>query len=252
MSSDRGISAPRALALIAVGGVTLGIAAQLLRQIQGPPMALGGATAPWLTIGFLCAIWTTRRGERGGEANFLGIATVVVYLGSWLAAYHVTFAVRESVGQAAAWREAAPWLVLAGPASVVLGLAAATVHRRGAIADAALALPIAWSMPEILSAVRDGWSYAVVVAVPTVALALTPLILVRRRGVNFVLFAVVFVLFAAGGWRSCPSCAASSIREDAAALTLRAGHPTCIPTTGHERRDRNEEADHRKRPRRHR
>lgn len=189
----------RALRLVALAGLVLGITAQLLRQIQGPGMALRAATAPWLTIGFLCALWTTRLSPSLRVTVRLGIATMAVYLAVWLLAYHATFAVRESVGFAAGWREAAPWLVVAMPTSLVLGIAAATANKGGVLGDICLALPIAWSMPEIITNTNQGWSYALVVSLPTALLAVAALLAVGRRNVN--LLRVVFAcgLFALAG-----------------------------------------------------
>jgi hypothetical protein len=73
---------------------------------------------------------------------------MTIFLFLWLVSYHATFAVRESVTQAAAWREAAPWLLLAGPVCVVLGVAAARACKSGMVGDICLALPIAWSMSD--------------------------------------------------------------------------------------------------------
>ncbi|MPZ90499.1 MAG: hypothetical protein GEU68_02530 [Actinobacteria bacterium] len=100
MSPDRPArpsSTARILALGALAGLVLGITAQFLRQIGGPVMALGGATASWLTLGFLFAIWARRRSTSLRAASGLGIATMAPYLFVWLLSYHATFAIRESV-----------------------------------------------------------------------------------------------------------------------------------------------------------
>jgi hypothetical protein len=202
MSPDRPVrptSTARILALVALAGLVLGITAQLLRQMGGPVMDLGAATAPWLTVGFLLAFWTTWRRDALREASGLGVATMAVYLFVWLLAFHATFAIRESVTLAAAWREAAPWFLLAGPVSVVLGVAASVAQKRGVAGDVCLALPIAWSMPEIADNSKQGWSYALVVALPTAALALMPVIAVARRKVRLVLVVVAWALFAIMG-----------------------------------------------------
>jgi hypothetical protein len=202
MSPDRPArpsSTARILALGALAGLVLGITAQFLRQIGAPVMALGAATASWLTLGFLFALWATRRSTSLRAASGLGIATMAVYLFVWLLSYHATFAIRESVTLADGWREAAPWLLLAGPVSVVLGVAAAVAHKRGLVGDVCLALPIAWSTPEVVALSREGWSYAVVVALPTAALALLPLLAVGRREVRLIRVVVVCGLFAIVG-----------------------------------------------------
>jgi hypothetical protein len=161
-------------------------------------MALGAATAPWLTVGFLFALWMTRGSTSLRDASWQGTATTAVYLFLWLLSYHGTFAIRESVSQAAAWRETAPWLLITGPVSVVLGVTAAVTHKRGAMGEFCLALPVAWSMPEFVANWKQGLSYAVVVALPTAALAFLPLA-VKRREVRFMRLAVACGVFAIVG-----------------------------------------------------
>jgi hypothetical protein len=192
------------LALGALAGLVLGITAQFLRQIGAPVMSLGAATAPWLTLGFLFAIWATRQSTSLRAASGLGIATMAVYLFVWLLSYHATFAIRESVTLADGWREAAPWLLLAGPVGVVLGVAAAVAHKRWLVGDVCLALPIAWSTPEVVAFSREGWSYAVVVALPTAALALLPLLAVGRREVRLIRVVVACGLLAIVGMALLP------------------------------------------------
>ncbi len=167
-------------------------------------MVLGAATAPWLTIGFVLAVWATRRSTSLKSGGGLGVSTTAVYLFVWLATYHATFAIRESVTQAAAWREAAPWLLLAGPAVLVLGVAAAAAHKSGIMGDVSLALPIAWSMPEITANLRPGWSYTAIVAIPTAALALLPLVAVDRREVRLVRLVVAWALLGVTGLELLP------------------------------------------------
>jgi hypothetical protein len=67
------------------------------------------------------------------------------------------------------------------------------------VGDVCLALPIAWSTPEVVALSREGWSYAVVVALPTAALALLPLLAVGRREVRLIRVVVVCGLFAIVG-----------------------------------------------------
>ena len=171
---------------IATAGVLLGSAAQLLRQIYGPLMTLGAATAPWLTIGFLLTLWamrtrtsSMRTATTPSRAAGLGAALMIAYLFAWVLAYHSMFAVRESAGFVAAWREAAPWILIAVPASVLLGIASETAYGSTTGSAVALALPIAWSLPEILGVVSRGPAHAIVVAVPTMVLALSPFLLLR-------------------------------------------------------------------------
>jgi hypothetical protein len=184
------------LGLVALAAFVLGVTAQLLRQVQEPFMALGAATAPWLTIGFLVAIWVTRQSAPIRRASGLGVATMAIYLFVWLLTYHVTFALRESVGLGAGWREAAPWLLVAVPASVVLGIAAAVANRGGLLGDICVAFPIAWSIPEIVANWKLDWLYAMVVVLPTAVLAVSPPLVVRRRDVKVVRVAVAAILLA--------------------------------------------------------
>jgi hypothetical protein len=120
----------------------------------------------------------------------LGVKTIAAYLLAWLLSYHGLFAVRESVGVFAAWREALPWLVIAGPMSVFLGLAAARSHKPGTLGDVCLALPLSWSLPEITESWQRGWWYSATVAIPIALLALFPalfpFVAAARRGVDLV------------------------------------------------------------------
>jgi hypothetical protein len=176
-------------------GVLLGLTAQVLRQILGPLMDLGAATAPWVTIGFVIAVWATRRSFSLRNAAAIGAGVMAAYLFAWLLSYHGLFAVRESVGLAAAWREAAPWLVAAGPACLVLGAIAALSHRRGLLGDVCLASPIAWSLPEIIHSSSQGWSAGAAVGVVIAVVALLPLVVAARREVRLarVVFASVLL-----------------------------------------------------------
>jgi hypothetical protein len=177
-----------------LAGVLFGLIAQVLRQIVGPLMDIGAATAPWVTIGFVVAVWATRKTRPRRNAGRAGAGVMATYLFAWLIAYHGLFAVRESVGFAAAWREAVPWLVVAGPASIVLGFVAALSHRRGLLGDVCLASPIAWSMPEVIHSSQDGWSAGGIVVVVVAAVSLLPLAVAARRDVRLVRVAFASVL----------------------------------------------------------
>lgn len=192
-------SAALFLALVAVAGLILGISAQFLRQLDGPAMALGGATAPWLTFGFILAVWAGRQNDRSRSAIGYGIASITVYLLAWLFSYHATFAIREAATQASTWREATPWLLLVGPVSIVLGIAAAATHKHSTLGDVCLALPLAWSMPEIALYLREGWSYVIVVGLPTVVLVFLPLLAVGRGDVRLSRVLVASALFGVAG-----------------------------------------------------
>jgi hypothetical protein len=177
------------IAAIQVGavlaGLLLGTIAQVLRQMSSPLMDIGAATAPWVSIGFVFAVWATRRTWPLRNATTLAIGVMAGYLFAWLVAYHGLFAVRQSVGLAAGWREAAPWLVLAVPAAPILGFVAARSHRRGLLGDLCLASPLAWSLPEILGSRSDGWPDGAAVAAVIAAVAILPMALASRRDVRF-------------------------------------------------------------------
>lgn len=199
VEEPRPTSTARILTIVTTTGVILGILAQFLRQLSEPAMTLGAATAPWLTIGFALAVWTTR-GKRGPVAvSGHGVMTIALYLLAWLSTYHATFAIRESVAEAAAWKELAPWLLVAAPVSIALGVAAAATHKGGVVAHLCLALPLAWSMPEIAMYFREGWPQILLVALPTVVLALTPLLVVGPQKVSVVQFLVAVGLLGAAG-----------------------------------------------------
>jgi len=153
-------------------------------------------------MGFVLAVWATRRSRSLRSGGVLGAETMAAYLLAWLLSYHGLFALRESVGLFAGWREALPWLVLAPPVCPVLGFVAALSHKSGILGDVCLALPIAWSLPEVIDSLAQGRSYSAIVDIPTVdiptvALALLPLVTVGRHDVS-----LVTVVFASAmlGW----------------------------------------------------
>jgi hypothetical protein len=169
----------------------------VLRQVERPLMDIGGATAPWVAIGFAIAVWATRRHLRRPNASAIGAVAAAAYLFAWLFAYHGLFAYRESVGLGAAWREAVPWLVLAGPASFVLGAIAARSHRRGVVGDLCLAAPFAWSLPELGNASSLGWPNGVVVMAVIAAAAAVPLVVAGTRNVRLGRIVVATVVLGA-------------------------------------------------------
>jgi hypothetical protein len=173
------------------------VIAQLLRQISGPLMDVGAATAPWVTVGFAIAVWATRRTWPLRSATGVAIGAMAGYLFAWLLSYHGLFAVRESVGVAAAWREAAPWLVLAVPAAPILGFLAARSRRTGLLGDLCLASPLAWSLPEILQSSSEGWPDGATVATAIAAVALLPLLVAARRDVRLTRLVVAAVVLGA-------------------------------------------------------
>jgi hypothetical protein len=165
---------------IASAGILAGIVAQLLRQHVGPLGALGASTAPWVSLGFLLVV--TRRFNGGRFDRALNAAVLMAtYLFGWLLSYHGLFAVRESVPLAAAWSQARPWVVAVAPASAVVGLLVAALCWTDWRADACLSAALAWSFPEVLRAYEHGWTYTLVVGVPTAVLGALPLAFAARR-----------------------------------------------------------------------
>lgn len=164
-------------------GAVMGAVAQIARQIDGPLGCLGAGVAFWVTVGFLIARRAAR--TRGLLDGSVWAGTVMaVYLGSWLLAYCGVFGLREPTGFGAAWLDERYFFIIAPVASAILGLIAALSVTRGWLGDMCLAAPIAWALPEVGMAISQGWQYAAVVALPTVALAIAPPVLSRSRGVN--------------------------------------------------------------------
>jgi hypothetical protein len=157
------------LAVSTFAGVTLGVVAQLLRQLDNPLMSLGAATAPWLTIGFILSLWASRATTRVTTSALVGVATITTYLFAWLASYHTLFAIRESVTGAEAWREAAPWAIAAIPTSLILGLVAGLTPSVAVARNVSLAFPIALAFPELVVNLKAGWAPAAVIGAPVLA-----------------------------------------------------------------------------------
>ena len=189
--SEMAASAPRIrtgdalLAAIAVG-VVLGLIAQVLRQVQGETSFFGGSTAPWVSIGFAIAVLAVRIRAPG--------RVVFGYLVAWLVAYHVLYAVGQSIPLSAAWREAVPWLVLAPPVCFALGRVATLATGSGVIADLCLAAPLAWSVPETINNFRAGYP---VVAVAVALFAFLPGVASQRRDVRILTLAIGVVALGA-------------------------------------------------------
>jgi hypothetical protein len=171
---------------VAAAGAALGIVGQILRQVPGQTMQFGAATAPWLSIGFALAVFAARKRAAG--------RVLAVYLVTWLVAYHVLFALGQSVAFSAAFREAAPWLVLALPVCAILSPTANLATRSTRLGDACVALSLAWSLPEALENVRRGDT---LVAAAIALLALTPAVATKRRDIR--LLTVVISTLVLGG-----------------------------------------------------
>ena len=154
-----------------LAGTILGLLAQFLRQVPGPLMYLGASTAPWVMLGFLLAVSASRGARTPRNAILAATGTVAAYLVAWLVSYHFLFVLRESVPLAAGWRQTAPWLAVAIPASPILGTIAALSHQRGPLGDVCLAVPIAGSVPEALKILKEGWFFGTAFVIPVAVFA---------------------------------------------------------------------------------
>ncbi|QYR23762.1 hypothetical protein KZ483_13225 [Paenibacillus sp. sptzw28] len=185
---------------VSLTGAILGILAQFLRQVPGALMYLGASTAPWVMVGFLFAVSASRGVPTPRKAILVATGTIAAYLLAWLVSYHLLFVLRESVSLAAGWRQAAPWIVAAVPASPILGTIAALSHKRGILGDVCLAVPIAWSLPESLKSLTEGWlvGTAVITPVALFAAMLIHMAINERRVRAITLLATVVTLGALG------------------------------------------------------
>jgi len=150
-------------------------------------MQFGAATAPWLSIGFALSVWAAARRQPAGRV-------LLTYLVTWLVAYHVLYALGQSVPFSAAFREALPWLLLALPVSMILTPVARLVTHSGLLADACLAVPIAWSVPET---VGNAQRNDAVIALAIALLALAPIAAARRRDIRITTVVLAALLLAA-------------------------------------------------------
>lgn len=180
-----------------LAGVLAGTIAQLLRQEVGPLAVLGGGTAAWLTIGLLLAR-PAARARPVLDGTVWAASVAAAYLVAWLLAYCTVFAMRESGGFSAAWLHERLFMAAVTPTSVALGLVAALSLRRGRLGDACLAMPLAWSLPEVVRSLDQGWVYVSLVGLPTLALAVSAVLLARRRHLHVVAFVGALALGGAG------------------------------------------------------
>ncbi len=191
-----------------IGGLAAGSVAQLLGQMLNPFSFLGWATAPWVSIGFLFAQRAARTRSLGSGTIWAG-ATAAIYLLAWLLAYCVVFGLCDSAGFMVLWKDERLFEMAAVPAGAIIGFIAAQSLQPGRIGSAFLAAPFVWSLPEVIRSVAhvremqegylmrtvSGWQSVLALCLPTLILALLPLLRSRRLGVNW----PVFVASAAGG-----------------------------------------------------
>jgi hypothetical protein len=181
------------VAFMACVGALIGLIAQLLRQHPGAAMTLGAGTAVWVTIGFLLVLWTTRSWEGNDGVAWASVAAAA-YLYGWLIAYHILFGVRENLTFAQVWPQLRYWLAAVAPACVAIGFVANRCRRQGWLGDVCLGLPLGWSLPDVFSSARQGTSYVLIVALPTLLSGMIPLVVARGRKWNFALTAVAVLV----------------------------------------------------------
>ena len=193
---DNGVAGLIALGAAALLGLGVGVLAQVLRESDSEAVStLGGGTALWVTIGFLLARRVARTWQ-GPDRPAWACVAVAAYLLAWLLGYHALFAVHEHLPGDAAWVEARYWVAAVTPACIVIGLAATWSLRPGLLGDVSLALPLGWSLPEAYLGIERGWTFAAVVAVPTIVAGLTAVAVARDRRRNAV--TITFAALAIG------------------------------------------------------
>ncbi len=192
---ERGAGASRALAIAIVAGLPAGATAQLLGYAGGAPWYLGAGMAFWVTLGFL----VTRRTAQvwaGRDRTAWACVVMAAYLFTWLLAYHVLYALLEHAPAVVVWDETRLWVAAVAPACAVLGVAATLSLRQGLAGDVCMALPLGWSLPEVVLAVQHGWSSALVAGLPTLLAGMAPLYVARTRRRRW---STVIVVALAGG-----------------------------------------------------
>jgi hypothetical protein len=146
---------------------------------------VGGGVAAWITLAF----WTARRSERA----LIAVVASAAYLLFWLPAFYTTDAIQQGVPVSTMWTLARPWVLLLGPASVFVGVAAWRSRREGTVGDAALALPVTWSLAEALLGASRTTSASAWLLEASLLLGLASTLVVsgwRRRRVNARTFTV--------------------------------------------------------------
>lgn len=150
---------------------------------------VGAGVAAWITLAF----WTARRSERA----LIAVAAAATYLLAWLSAYFTTDAIQQGVPLSTMWPLARVWVVLLGPASVFIGVAAWRSRRGGIAGDAALALPFSWSLVEAGRGAEIVASFGTWLLESSLLLGLASVVVVsgwRQRRVNAGTFALAVVV----------------------------------------------------------
>ncbi len=163
------------IATSGAGGLSAGAAARLLQLYGSRGLILVGAgLALWLTLTFVA-------GRLGGSARWSVIGSLL-FLSAWIVGYYVTDAVQLGVPVATMWPVAKPWVTLVIPVSCVIGIIANRSTRAGVKGDAALALPLAWSIPEGALAVHVEAPWPAFIATLVIVGSAVALIAAERHG----------------------------------------------------------------------
>ena len=195
--------------LAAIGGLAAGALAQLLGQtgswfVERHAIAyLGWSTAVWVSVGFLFA-WPAARARSVVRGALWAGVTMALYLFAWLLAYCVVFGLCDSSGFWMLWRDERPFEIATIPVSVVIGFIAAGAWRPGRIGSACLAAPLVWSVPEMIQSLQPDWlfggawgpprwQYALALGLPTLLVALIPVVRARRR-IDWLVFAATVIV----------------------------------------------------------
>jgi hypothetical protein len=181
---------------MACAGALMGFAAESLRASGSDSVStLGGATAIWVTIGFVLVQQIARVWPARDRIAWISVVSAA-YLFAWLSAYHVLFGVKDKLAFSQVWPEARYWFAAVAPACLALGFVAVSSLRDDWLGDACLVLPLGWSLPEVYLDARAGSSYLAIVSIPTLLVALVPIARARRREWNFLIAAAVLVVSA--------------------------------------------------------
>jgi hypothetical protein len=177
----------RVLAGIAVGGfagLCLGLFAQLLRESSNLQVTqLGGATAIWVTLGFLVVRTVAPHLPRTHRWVWTCIV-MAAYLSIWLVAYYWLFGAHWNIGFDEIWQAKWQWAAFVPPASLFLGLAVVRSLRLDGPGRACLTLPLLWSLTDLRDAASGSFELAAVLGVPTLVAALVALVLAVRPQVR--------------------------------------------------------------------
>jgi hypothetical protein len=212
--NDRGKPVNVTVFLLAVvGGLAAGAFSHLLTQlsqtfVSTPTVALlGWSTAIWVSIGFLFA-WTAARARSFFKGAIWAAIAMALYLFCWLVAYCAVFGLCDPSGFYSLWTDERMFELATLPASVVVGSIAAGAWRPGLVGSACLAAPLAWSLPEVVRSLTPRsldsymcqiplWEAALFIALPTLAVALYPVLRARLPRMKWPAFAVVALAGAA-------------------------------------------------------